>query len=96
MLAKYFLAHPNAVGETYGAHFRQAAGIGASLIAIGAACFVHALFPALFVSTASNRIRSLAAQIEQRLGTLHPSEDPVKPDVMDYRVPVMVSERTSN
>ena len=96
-LAKIFLEHPNAVGETYAGHFWQATRIGARLIAVGAACFVHALFPGLFVHTASNKIRFLAAQIEKRLGTVQPPFSPIANPPSDYPLPpLMMSEKPSN
>ncbi|MCH8140846.1 MAG: hypothetical protein IH908_04545 [Proteobacteria bacterium] len=96
-MAKIFLEHPNAVGETYAGHFRQATRIGASLIAVGAACFVHALFPGLFVRTASDKIRSLAAQIDKRLGTVQAPIPPIENPASDYPLPpLMMSEKPSN
>ncbi len=96
-LAKIFLEHPNAVGETYAGHFWQATRIGARLIAVGAACFVHALFPGLFVHTASNKIRSLAARIDKRLATVQPPISPIANPPSDYPLPpLMMSEKPSN
>ncbi len=96
-LAKVFLEHPNAVGETYAGHFRQATRIGASLIAVGAACFVHALFPGLFVRTASDKIRSLAAQVDKRMGTVQPPVSSIANPANDYPLPpLMMSEKPSN
>ncbi len=96
-LAEIFLEHPNAVGETYAGHFRQATRIGASLIAVGAACFVHALFPSLFVRTTSDKIRSLAVQIDKRLGTVQAPISPIANPASDYPLPpLMMSEKPSN
>ncbi len=96
-LAKIFLEHPNAVGETYAGHFWQAIRIGASLIAVGGACFVHALFPGLFVRTASNKIRSLAAQIDKRLGPVQPPISPIANPANDYPLPpLMMSEKPAD
>nr|QQZ50969.1 hypothetical protein JKL49_07040 [Phenylobacterium glaciei] len=40
-----FTKHPHQVGETYGEHLGAAAGFGATLIAAGIACVIHAVFP---------------------------------------------------
>ncbi len=77
-LAEFFLEHPKTVGETYGGHFWQATRIGASLIVAGGACFVHALLPGAFVNTASNKIRALAAEIEERQEVVEHQELPVE------------------
>jgi hypothetical protein len=61
-----FTAHPHAVGESYGAHARAAAGFGAAMVLAGLACIVHAVFPFLFVRTGSSAIRRLNAKIEAR------------------------------
>lgn len=54
-----FIEHPASVGETYGEHLAQAAGFGGALIVAGCACLVHAVFPALFTTTASREITRL-------------------------------------
>ena len=98
-LDRVFLDHPRAVGETYGEHLWQATRVGASLIVVAFACFVHAVFPGLFVSTASNKIRSLAAQIDKRLGVLQVSAPPETPSASnpsgDYSVPLLMSEKNA-
>ncbi len=91
--AKLFLEHPSAVGETYGEHLRHAMRIGASLIAAGGACFIHALFPGLCVSTASNKIRSLTVEIDKRLETMPASDTAVANPAGDYPVTLLMSEK---
>ena len=59
MLDRWFLAHPRATGETYFAHQRMALAFSARLFTVAAACFVHALVPALFQSTASRAVALL-------------------------------------
>ena len=61
-----FRAHPATIGETYWRHFRFAVRTGGSMVAGGAACFIHGFFPFLFVSTGSRTIRTLAQKIERR------------------------------
>ncbi|CAN5350138.1 hypothetical protein BH10PSE19_BH10PSE19_13340 [soil metagenome] len=61
-----FTAHLRKVHETYTEHFVIAASIGIQMIAAGAACVVHAVFPFLFESTGSDMLFKLAAMITQR------------------------------
>ena len=58
-LAKVFLDHPHAMGESYWQHQHRAMHFGTAMITAGAACLIHALIPAFFVRTASSRIQSL-------------------------------------
>ena len=59
MLDRWLLAHPRSVGESYFGHQRVALGFAASLLWAAAACFVHALIPSLFETTASRAIANL-------------------------------------
>ncbi|MET3527934.1 MULTISPECIES: DUF6356 family protein [Phenylobacterium] len=61
-----FNQHPSSVGETYGQHLAQASSFGATLIAAGAACLVHAIFPFLFERTASLCVQRLHIQMSAR------------------------------
>jgi hypothetical protein len=54
-----FTAHPASVGETYGEHFRSACKFSAGMISGGIACFVHAVFPFVFVTAGSSKVREL-------------------------------------
>jgi hypothetical protein len=56
-----FTAHPAAVGETYTQHFRFALTFGARMTLGGLAAAVHAVFPFLFVTTASRILDELNA-----------------------------------
>jgi len=56
-----FTAHPESVGETYGEHFRFALGFGTRMTLGGIAAIVHALFPFLFITTASRTLDELNA-----------------------------------
>jgi hypothetical protein len=56
---KLFLEHPRSLGESYWEHQRYALSFGTSMIVGGVACVVHAVVPALFVSTGSTMIRHL-------------------------------------
>ena len=78
MLAKVFLDHPHALGETYWQHQRRAVHFGTSMIAAGVACLLHALIPAVFVRTASSMVSRLHAEMHatRRLGGIPASESP--------------------
>jgi hypothetical protein len=54
-----FVEHPASVGETYVQHLRSAWGFSLGMIGGGLACFVHGLFPFLFVATGSSVVRQL-------------------------------------
>jgi hypothetical protein len=66
MIERFFLSHPRSVGESYGEHAATAARFGFTMIVGGAACVVHAIFPALFPRTASDRVKTLYAQMKAR------------------------------
>lgn len=59
MIQKYFLQHPDSVGETYREHLVQASRFGLAMLAGAGACFIHALIPGLFERTASGIITRL-------------------------------------
>lgn len=54
-----FTEHPASVGETYTEHLRSACSFSASMISGGVACLIHAIFPFLFMTTASSTVREL-------------------------------------
>ena len=62
-----FTQHPHEVGETYGEHFAQAGKSGLRLIGGGIACLIHAVFPFLFVHTASDTVRDMNRGIIKRV-----------------------------
>jgi len=66
MLMNPLTEHLREVGETYPEHLVKAMGFGALMLAAGFACLVHALFPFLFVNTASESVRRLHRQLEHR------------------------------
>jgi Family of unknown function (DUF6356) len=63
-MANPFTAHPASVGETYGQHFRFALGFGTRMTLGGLAAAVHAVFPFLFITTASRALETLNAMRE--------------------------------
>jgi preprotein translocase subunit SecF len=54
-----FNDHPNSVGESYGSHLVSASRFAFKMIFGGIACLLHALFPFLFIKTASALITQL-------------------------------------
>ncbi|QHL89818.1 hypothetical protein GVO57_01980 [Sphingomonas changnyeongensis] len=63
MFDRLFRDHPRQVGETYAEHFAAAGGFGVRMVAGGLACMVHALVPALFVTTGSGTVKRLYDQM---------------------------------
>lgn len=66
MIDRIFLSHPRSIGESYGEHAAIAARFGATMMLGGAACILHALIPAMFPRTASDRVKKLYAQMVAR------------------------------
>lgn len=60
-MANPFTAHPASVGETYSEHLRFALQVGARMMLGGLAATIHALFPFLFITTASRALETLDA-----------------------------------
>ncbi len=59
-IKSYFTEHPESAGETYGEHFMVAMSMSRQLVGAGIAAAVHALLPNFHMTTASERIHSLA------------------------------------
>ena len=57
--AQHFTEHPASVGETYGEHFRVAAGFAGALIGAAGAAALHAVAPCFFQTTASSKVCEL-------------------------------------
>ena len=62
-----FTRHPREVGESYFKHMGAATRVGFKMAGGAIACFVHAVFPFLFVKTGSETIDSLHRQIHKRV-----------------------------
>jgi hypothetical protein len=58
-LRRLFMEHPASVGETYLEHMAVAGAFGWAMLKASAACFAHALVPALCTTTGSRIIRDL-------------------------------------
>jgi hypothetical protein len=67
-----FTAHPASVGETCGRHFRFALAFGARMTLGGLAAAVHAIFPFLFITTASRALEELNAMRDRNARRVAP------------------------
>lgn len=65
-LANCFTAHPASVDETYLEHAKCASGYAKELFLAACAAAIHAVFPALFETTASEKITAMSASIHAR------------------------------
>jgi len=63
---KLFLEHPQEVGESYAEHAAAASRYGWRLLEASACAFIHALIPGLHKTTASDRVRAMAAELNGR------------------------------
>ena len=61
-----FTNHPREVGESYGAHFASAGAFGLQMLGGALAALVHAVFPFLFVNTASRTMDKLHRRMRKR------------------------------
>ena len=59
MMTSLFTAHPASVDETYTEHLGVALTFAWTLLGASLVCFVHGLFPNLFVNTGSSMIAGL-------------------------------------
>jgi hypothetical protein len=62
-LQRLFTEHPASVGETYWEHLLRACWFSGRMVLAGGACFVHAIFPFLFVKTGSQAITLLYSEM---------------------------------
>ena len=75
MIRRLFLDHPASVDETYGEHFRVAAGFGAAMLLGGLGALLHAFVPAVCKRTGSSTVKRLHAKL-----TRDPQRDGKRPD----------------
>lgn len=61
-----FTKHPNSVGESYLQHFGKALGFSALLFSLSFKALVHAIFPFLFETAVSDRIKILNEGMQKR------------------------------
>lgn len=58
--------HLKEINETYFEHMRFAQRCGFRMIVAGIACVVHSIIPDIFVTTASDTLKNLTEEINQR------------------------------
>lgn len=65
-LLRAFTEHPASVGESYFGHLLQASSFGLRMLFAGIACILHGLLPFLFVTTGSDAMKALNAEMGAR------------------------------
>ena len=66
MLTNKCKEHCKSVGQTRWQHFRFATGMALQMQVVTIALLIHALIPRFFISTASDRIFTLAKRMEEQ------------------------------
>jgi hypothetical protein len=66
LIDRWFLAHPRGVGESYWEHALVAGRFGSTMVVGGVCCLVHAVVPALFPHSASERVKQLYLRMKAR------------------------------
>ena len=74
-----FTDHPNSVGESYFEHMGMAFSFSGRMLLAGLACFMHGLFPFLFVKTGSQTITELHGRMVTNRGKLDRAQTPTAP-----------------
>lgn len=77
-----FTEHPSSLGETYPEHMRASLSYAVPLLGAALAAFMHALFPFLFQTTASQTVRHLYERMTKRCLTC-PSAKLHRPDLFE-------------
>ena len=65
-LQRWFTEHPADVDETYLEHLTTASSFAGGLAVCAFCCFVHALVPGLFTTSASARVECMVARMHNR------------------------------
>ena len=65
LFTRLFIAHPRAIGESYGEHQRNALAFSGALFVAAAACFLHAFIPACCERTASRIVIDLSTRMRR-------------------------------
>ena len=68
-LKRLFTEHPASVGETYTQHMGVALSFALPLTKAALGAFVHAVFPFLCTTTASDTVKGLHARMTRRCAT---------------------------
>ena len=65
-MTNIFTKHPNSVGETYLVHGTKAVSYSVQMLFASICCIVHAVFPFVLQSAASNIARKVCMDVDQR------------------------------
>ncbi len=68
MIRRIFLDHPRTVGESYWEHFGVASRFGREMVSGGVKAIVHAAFPTVYETAASDTIRKLHLIMVEKRG----------------------------
>lgn len=63
---RLLLAHPRTVGESYVEHAGIAGRFGATMVAGGLKCLIHAVLPSVFERSASECVAKLNGELARR------------------------------
>ena len=63
---KWFVDHPEEVGETYLEHLWAALGFAGTLLMAACQCFLHALIPGLCRKSASRKVEGLVYTMQRQ------------------------------
>jgi hypothetical protein len=77
-LLRAFTEHPATIGETYLGHLWQAGSFGLRMMFAGIACVLHGIFPFLFVTTGSDSVKGLHAEMSARRERALRGEVPIR------------------
>ena len=66
LLDRLVLAHPRSVGESYLEHASIAGRFGATMVAGGLKCLMHAALPSIFERSASDCVARLNGELTRR------------------------------
>jgi len=62
---KLFTTHPNSVGESYLTHMKTAFKYALSLASLSVVCLIHGIFPFLFTTTTSSKIKKMSGEMNK-------------------------------
>ena len=65
-VSRLLFDHPRSVGESYREHAGIAVRFGATMVAGGIKCLVHAMLPAVFERSASDCVARLHNELDRR------------------------------
>ena len=87
-----FTDHPHAIGESYLEHMKHALVMGIMTVLGGFACIIHAIFPFLFINTATNIIINFTRIFVQRM----PKDEPRLQALYQQMQAKYTNEQSSN